>query len=107
MTKEEHTATMATLRALITSEVVDLPQIETIFATLGNDNDAQNGSIADFTQKNVKLTENNVKLQGFNMDIFSKLGVQNSAPKDGVITEPEVPVKLEFNALFDAQGGLL
>ena len=107
MTKEEHATHMQTLRTLIASETVDLPQIETIFATLGNDNDAQNGSIADFTQQNVRLTENNVKLQGFNMDIFSKLGVQNSKPADGVIPEPEVPVKLEFNALFNAEGGLI
>jgi len=107
LTKEEHTQTMQTLRDLISSEVIDLPQIETIFSTLGADNDASNGSIADFTQKNVKLTESNTKLQGFNMDMFSRLGVQQDKPLDGIIPIAEEPKKLEFEALFNAKGELI
>ena len=102
MKKEEHTEIVQNLRKLMTTEKPDIAQITDLLSTLSEDYGTQIATVSDFSLKNEKLVNDNVKLQNVNMELFLKVG--QTVPTTTENKPIETP---KFETLFNEKGELI
>ena len=107
MTREEFNTNSTEILTILSGETPDNGRISELLDGLrtGFNDEVSRAETAEASRD--ELRTKNEGLQRANMNLFMRLGAENTDPKPGADLSPKQPEKIDFNSLFNDKGELI